>query len=127
MHKTLFVLALLASALSIPPTAHADTMYQITFDFPSPPGVRGGITTLDFAPTPYFIFSPPCPPLDCLTVLATDPAESGFYSLIDFTQISPTEMVVGYAPYSLSFPYPPSRCFHQYRYLWIASSLGRPS
>jgi hypothetical protein len=53
MRKTLFVLALLASALSIPLTAHADTMYQITFDFPAnPPTIPSINTTLDFAPPP---------------------------------------------------------------------------
>jgi hypothetical protein len=38
MRKTLFTLALIASALSIPLTAHADAIDQFTFSFATPPG-----------------------------------------------------------------------------------------
>lgn len=38
MRKTLFTFVLIASALSIPSTAHADAIDQFTFSFATPPG-----------------------------------------------------------------------------------------
>ena len=114
MRKTLFAFALLTSALSIPLTAHADTIDQFTFNFPHPSNGFPSTFTVDLPSTP-----PPsylggllgaCPASDCITVLGTYPTQSS-HILVNFTEISPTETEVSYAFYNLSSPIPPARAF----------------
>jgi hypothetical protein len=52
MRKTLFASAVLASALSIPLTAHADAIDQFTFSFATPPGFLPANLVIDLAASP---------------------------------------------------------------------------
>jgi hypothetical protein len=114
MRKTLFALALLASALSVPLIAHADTIDQFSFNFVTPPIGFQTIITIDLPASPppsYFGGYGECPPLTCISVLGTSGSN---YYLVNFLQLSPTETLVGYAEYpSLSSPFPPARAFTQ--------------
>jgi hypothetical protein len=114
MRKTLFALALLASALSIPLTAHADTIDQFSFNFVTPPIGFQTIITIDLPASPppsYFGGFGECPPSSCISVLGTSGPNT---YLVNFGQLSPTETIVGYAQYdNLSSPFPPARAFTQ--------------
>lgn len=113
MRKTLFVLALLASALSIPLTSHADTIDQFTFNFPHPSNGIDGTFTIDLPASPppsYLGGHGTCFASDCITVIGTDPTDSTHF-LVIFTEVSPTETQVSYAPYFLDSPIPPARAF----------------
>jgi hypothetical protein len=116
MRKTLFAFAILASALSIPLTAHADTIDQLTFNF-SRPGFLPADAIIDIPASPppsylngLFGF---CPASDCITVLGTSPTGSNYY-LVNFAEVSPTQTSISYAYYgSLDAPIPPARAFYQ--------------
>jgi PEP-CTERM motif len=88
MSKTLFALAILASALSIPLTAHADTVDQFTFSFVTPPGYLSANLVIDLPASP-----PPSPCTlqgicftDCFDVVGTSGGRS---YIVDFLQFTP--------------------------------------
>jgi hypothetical protein len=113
MRKTLFVLALLASALSIPLTAHADTIDQFTFNFPHTSDGFAGVFTIDIPASPppnYYGGLGTCSAPNCIVVLGTDPTESTDW-LVIFTEVSPTETEISYAHYSPGSPFPPARAY----------------
>ena len=86
MRKTLFALAFLASAISIPLTAHADAIDQITFNFSTPPFIFPANLVIDLPasppPSPY-TFQGMCSPFNCFDVVGTS---GGFTYILDFTQ-----------------------------------------
>jgi hypothetical protein len=108
MRKALFTLALLASALTIPLTAHADAIDQFTFNFP---------TTSTFIPVHLTIDLPASPPpspytgingcaVDCFAVVgetASNPNPYVFY----FIQFAPGSTLVEFATFNPIFG-PPS-------------------
>jgi hypothetical protein len=97
MRTTLFALALLTSAFSIPLTAHADAIDEFTFNFPTTSGFLPAILTVDLPASPppsYLGGFGECPPSDCISVLGQ--AGSNTY-LVNFFETSPTETFVGYA------------------------------
>ncbi|MBB5338608.1 PEP-CTERM sorting domain-containing protein [Tunturiibacter gelidoferens] len=104
MRKTLFALALLASALSIPLTAHADTIDQLSFDFPHISDGHPGVLTIDLpaSPQPYLPF---------VSGLFLGQSGSVDY-LVQIGELSPTETLIGYAFY-VGGPIPPARAFTQ--------------
>lgn len=94
MRKSLFFPVLLASALSIPLAAHADTIDQFTFNFPTPPQYFPAILTVDIpaSPTPYS--ADICRPSTCITVVGYSGPRT---FLVVFRPTSPTETYVEYA------------------------------
>jgi hypothetical protein len=90
MRKALFTLVILASAFTLPLTAHADAIDQFTFNFVTPPGYVSANLTIDLpaSPPPSFWTDPGfgCDPVDCFAVVG----ESGSTSyLFDFYQSAP--------------------------------------
>jgi len=116
MRKTLFALALFASALSIPLNAHADAIDQLTFNFTKPGFVPAdAVIDIPASPPPSYLdgLFGVCPASNCITVLGTSPTGSNYY-LVNFYEESPTETFVTYAYYgNLSAPIPPARAFLQ--------------
>ena len=114
MRKTLFALALLTSAFSIPPTAYADDIDEFNFNFPTSSGFLPAILTVDLPASPppsYLGGLGICPPSDCISVLGH--SGSNTY-LVNFFQTSPDATFVEYARYdNLSGPPPPARAFTQ--------------
>jgi hypothetical protein len=114
MRKTLFALALFASALSIPLTAHADAIDQLTFNFTKPGFVpANAVIDIPASPPPSYLdgLFGVCPASNCITVLGTSPTGSNYY-LVNFYEDSPTETFVTYAYYTALFdPIPPARAF----------------
>jgi hypothetical protein len=108
MRKALFTLALLAPAFTLPLTAHADTIDQFTFNFP---------TTSTFIPVHLTIDLPASPPpspytgingcaVDCFAVVgetASNPNPYVFY----FIQFAPGSTLVEFATFNPIFG-PPS-------------------
>jgi len=116
MRKTLFALALFASALSIPLAAHADAIDQLTFNFTKPGFVPAdAVIDIPASPPPSYLdgLFGDCPASDCITVLGTSPTGSNYY-LVNFIEISPTQTSISYAYYGALFdPIPPARAFNQ--------------
>jgi hypothetical protein len=114
MRKTLFVLALFASALSVPLTARADAIDVFTFNFPVPSGFVPAILTVELPASPPPSYSGGlgiCPPSNCISVLGS--SGSNTY-LVNFLQFSPDSTLVEYAMYdNLLGPPPPPRAFTQ--------------
>jgi hypothetical protein len=102
MRKALFTLALLASALTIPLTAHADTIDQFTFNFNTTSGFIPVHLTIDLPASP-----PPSPytgidacAVDCFAVVG----QSGSNSYIfDFIQFAPGSTLVEFATFNPLF------------------------
>ena len=107
MRKALFTLALLASAFTLPLTAHADTIDQFTFNFP---------TTSTFIPVHLTIDLPASPPpspytgingcaVDCFAVVGE--TASNIPYVFYFIQFAPGSTLVEFATYNPIFG-PPS-------------------
>jgi hypothetical protein len=115
MRKALLAFAVLASVLSAPLTAHADTIDQFTFNFVPPPGFVPAVLTIDLPASPpasYLggLFGQ-CPVSDCITVLGH--SGSNTY-LVNFFQDSPDATFVEYAlDNDLSGPLPVIRAYTQ--------------
>src|ERR1700730_12150123 len=104
MRKTLFAIAFLASALSIPLTAHAETIDQLSFDFPHGPDGHPGVLTIDLPASPQPLFG--------VSGLGYVGESALAIYLVRFLELSPSETIVGSAGY-LSFCIPPARAFTQ--------------
>jgi hypothetical protein len=102
MRKTLFALVFLASALSIPLTAHADAIDQLSFNFPHPPDGHPGVLTIDLPASPQPLFG--------VSGLGYVGQSGSFNYLVRVLELSPTETIVEYANY-LSCCIPPPRAF----------------
>jgi hypothetical protein len=104
MSKSLFTLALLASAFTLPLAAHADAVDQFTFNFVTPPGYVSGDLTIDLPA------SPPLSPFtgfictNCFVVV-------GESYIFQFSQPAPGSTSVEFAQYSGSGPLPVQRAY----------------
>jgi hypothetical protein len=109
MRKALFTFALLASAFTLPLTAHADTIDQFTFSFDTTPGYLPVHVTIDLPasppPSPYnFICS------DCFVVSS----ESSPGYIFKFIQFAPGDApIVDFALYDGFGPIPIDKAFTQ--------------
>jgi len=109
MRKALFTFALLASALTLPLTAHADTIDQFTFNFDTLPGYLPVHVTIDL------LASPPVLPYsslicgDCFVVFS----ESSPSYIFKFIQFAPGDApIVDFTLYD-GFDIPIDKAFTQ--------------
>lgn len=89
MRKTLFAFALIASALSIPLTAHADAIDQFTFSFATPPGFLPANLVIDLPASPPYSNSQFAPGIcfqGCFSVYGT---VGNTPYVVDFQQFEP--------------------------------------
>ncbi len=128
MRKTLFTLALVASALIIPLEAHADTIDQFTFSFPTSP---------NFLPANLIIDLPASPPpsywngygvcySNCFSVVGMS---GGNNFIVDFTQLTAGQTLVQYAIFDPQFgpPSVPRAYTHIYAPTLFSGSIADPT
>lgn len=128
MRKTLFTLALGVSALALSMAAHADTIDQFTFNFPTPPGFFPAILTIDLPASPSSFpwndfgvcYS------NCFSVVGT--VGSSDY-IVDFTQLTPGETLVQYAIFDPYYgpPSVPRAYTHIFAPTLFSGSLSNPT
>jgi hypothetical protein len=105
MRKALFTLALLASAFTLPITAHADAIDQFTFNFNTTSGIVPVHLTIDLPASP-----PPSPytginacAVDCFAAVG----QSGSSSYVfDFIQFAPGSTLIEFATFNPIFGAP---------------------
>jgi hypothetical protein len=91
MRKALFTLALLASAFTLPLTAHADAIDRFTFNFVTPPGYLSGDLIIDLPASP--------PPSPFNSELCND--ECFFVVGIGDGQFGSTTYILKFSPFEL--------------------------
>jgi hypothetical protein len=108
MRKALFTLALLASAFTLPLTAHADAIDQFTFNFDTTPGYVSVHVTMDLpaSPPPSF-FNSSCG--DCF-VAFSESSPTYVFKFFQFVPDGPT--LVNFTLYD-GFDFPIPKAFTQ--------------
>jgi len=103
MRKSLFILALLASAFTLPLIAQADTIDQFTFNFVTPPGYISVDRTVDLpaSPPPSLYTSLICG-TGCFVVVDGVIGFGSYAEIYRFSETTPGSTFVSFASYNES-------------------------